>query len=230
MSTDQFSLFFATLGLVALVGALAIVIGLIVSPALRRAGSGHRPVDELARSGLPLAFAVAVTATLGSLYYSEIAHFVPCRFCWYQRIAMYPLAFLLGIATVLRDRAIWRYALPLALVGAATSAYHYQLQLFPEQGSGSCSPEAPCTARYVWEWGFVSIPFLALSGFLAVAALMLLTRAAYRSGTGPDDAAGLDDAADPDPGRAAAPGTGRDPRSAPDDGVRPPAPEPEVIP
>ena len=79
----------------------------------------------------------------GSLYFSEVAHFVPCRLCWYQRIAMYPLVLLLGIATLRRDRGIRLYAIPLAAIGAAVSIYHVQLERFPDQAS-FCSLEAPC--------------------------------------------------------------------------------------
>ena len=69
----------------------------------------------------------------GSLYFSEVAHFVPCRLCWYQRIAMYPLVLLLGIATLRRDVGIRLYAIPLAAIGAAVSIYHVQLERFPDQ-------------------------------------------------------------------------------------------------
>ena len=73
---------------------------------------------------------IAVGATLGSLYF-EIRNFVPCEYCWYQRIAMYPLALILLIATIRRDKNIIPYAVTLSLAGFAISTYHYQLQLFP---------------------------------------------------------------------------------------------------
>ena len=38
----------------------------------------------------------------GSLYFSEVANYVPCRLCWFQRIAMYPLAVILLIAASAR--------------------------------------------------------------------------------------------------------------------------------
>jgi disulfide bond formation protein DsbB len=115
---------------------------------------------------------VAAAATLGSLYYSEIAHYVPCDYCWYQRIAMYPLALILGIAAFRDDRSITRYAVPLAAAGGLISGYHYLIQQFPDLSTGSCSAAAPCTATWVWEFGFVSIPFMALSCFAAIVALL----------------------------------------------------------
>lgn len=169
MSTDQLSLLFALLTLVALGLAAGVGVALLVvrDPDVRA---------QLQPFALPLAFLVAATATGGSLYYSEGAGFTPCELCWYQRIAMYPLAPILGIAALRRDPTVLWYALPLSVVGAVISVYHYQLQLFPGQGS-SCDPSAPCTARWVEELGFISIPFMALAGFAAVTALVVAARA-----------------------------------------------------
>src|SRR5207342_697395 len=80
--------------------------------------------ELLAGQEVPLAFVVALIATLGSLYLSEVAHFVPCRLCWYQRIAMYPLPIILAVGWWKRDSGVRRYALPLAVVGACISVYH----------------------------------------------------------------------------------------------------------
>jgi disulfide bond formation protein DsbB len=129
----------------------------------------RRLVANRAQAG---ALAVAGAAMLGSLYYSEIADFVPCEFCWFQRIAMYPLAVLLLVATVSRQQIPVRYPVALAVIGLALSIYHYQLQLFPEQAtacSGAGGP--PCSGRYVWEFEMVSIPFMAGCAFFSILVL-----------------------------------------------------------
>jgi disulfide bond formation protein DsbB len=164
------SLFFALLSLLALAGGLAGWISLAF-----RSGPVARLRTDLAPLALPLAFVVAAVATLGSLYYSEVAHFTPCRLCWYQRIAMYPLAVVLGIATFRRDLGVRRYVLPLALIGLAVSVYHVQLQLFPDQAT-ACDVEAPCTTKEVEELGFVTIPFMAGAGFVAISGLLAAAR------------------------------------------------------
>ncbi|MCL4115990.1 UNVERIFIED_CONTAM: hypothetical protein GTU68_063334 [Idotea baltica] len=120
---------------------------------------------------LPLAFAVALVSTLGSLYYSGIVHFRPCRLCWWQRIFMYPLTPILGIAALRRDRMGALYGIPLALGGLGYAIYHTQLRWFPEQGS-SCEAEAACTSVWVNTFGFISIPFMAGCGFLAILGLL----------------------------------------------------------
>ena len=129
---------------------------------------------ELKDITLELATMVAVGATLGSLYFSEIRNFVPCDYCWYQRIAMYPLALTLLIATIRRDKNIIPYALTLSLSGMVLSVYHYQLQLFPEQ-SFSCGLDASCTYRWIEVFGFVTIPLLALTSFAFISMILLAT-------------------------------------------------------
>lgn len=135
------------------------------------------------------AFIVAAAAMTGSLYFSEIAHFPPCLLCWYQRIAMYPLVLLLGIAAFRRDIGIRVYAIPLALVGAAISTYHYFLEWFPEIDTGACVVGTPCTTVWFREFGFVSIPFLALIAFLLVITFLLIpVRGSANEGESVDEA------------------------------------------
>jgi disulfide bond formation protein DsbB len=102
---------------------------------------------------------------LGSLYLSEVAGFIPCVLCWYQRIAMYPLVVLLGIAAVRGDLAIRRYAVAIAGIGSALSIWHIAVQRLPGVPSGSCSLTAPCDLIYIERFGFITIPVMALAGF-----------------------------------------------------------------
>jgi len=165
MSETTVSPILATLALLALAGAIVVTLSLTSSGA----SNLHSLIQ---RRGLWLAFGVAATAMAGSLYYSEVAGFLPCEFCWYQRIAMYPLAFILLIAAITDDHRIGRYVILIALIGLALSTYHYQLQFFPEQAS-SCTFGIPCHYQWVNQFGFVSIPFMASSAFLAILALHL---------------------------------------------------------
>lgn len=164
MSVSQLSMLFALLSFVALGGAIALTVAL--------ASGRLRHLQAVRDLLLPLAFAIAVVCTIGSLYYSGVAHFRPCRLCWWQRISMYPLVPILGIGLLRRDRAAAFYGLPLAVMGLGWAAYHTQLRWFPDQGS-SCELEAACTSVWVNTFGFVSIPFMAAAGFLAVTALLI---------------------------------------------------------
>lgn len=84
------------------------------------------------------AWFVSLVAMLGSLYFSEVQGFIPCELCWYQRIAMYPLVLILGIATFTNDTKAPRYVLPLSLLGGSISVLHYLEQKF--QGLVDSSP------------------------------------------------------------------------------------------
>ncbi len=163
MSVHVYNRFVSILALVALIGAI-----LLVVPAVRRAARSS------ATGWLWMAWLVASASTAGSLIYSEYFGFEPCRLCWYQRIAMYPLVLVLGIAAVRRDRAAMIYVIPQAAIGALVSAYHYLIQTFPDLSGAVCAVGVPCSAKYVNEFGFVSIPFMALAGFASIVALVSL--------------------------------------------------------
>ena len=130
--------------------------------------------SELRAITLELATMVSIGAVLGSLYFSEIRDFIPCEYCWYQRIAMYPLALILLVAAIRRDKQIIPYALVFSIAGTAISAYHYQLQLFPSQAS-SCGLDASCTYRWIEVFGFVTIPLLALTSFAFISMILIVT-------------------------------------------------------
>jgi disulfide bond formation protein DsbB len=128
--------------------------------------------ERFAPYAVPAAWVVALVATLGSLYFSEVARFEPCRLCWYQRIAMYPLVLILGIAAWRRDPGVRIYALPLAVVGAVVAGYHYVLEWVPAVDAGACTVGVPCTLVWFRELGFVTLPYLALTAFLLVIVLL----------------------------------------------------------
>ena len=173
MSESTVSPILAMLALLAAAGSIALAVS-IAAP------GAYNLRAFIIERGSWLAFLVAGVAMAASLYYSEHVGFVPCEFCWYQRIAMYPLAVMLAIAAATRDARIVRYVIPIAVIGIGLSIYHYQLQLFPEQSS-ACSSGVPCNAKYVEAFGFVSIPFMAGCGFLAVIALQIAVLRARRA-------------------------------------------------
>jgi len=174
MDTQTVSTFLAVLALLCLAGTIAAAVFVATA---RRApeGSALAPWRQDIRGvSLWLGFLVAASCMAGSLWLSEVANFTPCPLCWYQRICMYPLALVLGMAAVRRDSGVRVYAMALAGVGAVIAAYHSWIQAFPPaNGTSFCTLEAPCTERHVWEFGFVSIPFMALCGFAFVIVMMV---------------------------------------------------------
>lgn len=173
MTVEAVSLFLALLAIVAqatVVGALMLALGGRLSTRVGAARSAvARSVSEQA---LGLAFVVAAVAMAGSLYFSEVAHFPPCRLCWYQRISMYPLVPLLGLAAWRRDVGIRPYAALLAGIGAIISSYHVLLERYPTLESGVCDPTNPCTLIWVRRFGYLTIPTMALSAFAVILTLL----------------------------------------------------------
>jgi len=177
MSTDTVTTFFALLAVLALVMVVVVAATAIYSTVRRAtprwAFEARAAVGPVA---LPLAAAVALTTSLGSLYLSEVAKYPPCILCWYQRIAMYPLAVILIVASLRKDRAVWTYVVPLGVIGLGIALYHYLIERFPDSVSFSCTDDVPCTTVWIWKFGFLSIPAMAGIGFAAVITLVLLAR------------------------------------------------------
>lgn len=175
MSVQAVETFYGILALVGMVGLAAVVVLRLL--AFGSAGARDRwagLVEAMAPNAYAMAWFVALLATAGSLYFSEVAGFEPCRLCWYQRIAMYPLVILLGIAAARRERAGAFYAIGLAAIGALVSTYHVALEWFPSLDSGACSATTPCTLIWFRVFGFISLPTLALTAFLLILALMAI--------------------------------------------------------
>ncbi|WJY27680.1 MULTISPECIES: disulfide oxidoreductase [Sporosarcina] len=126
-------------------------------------------MDKRQENRLVFIWTVALVATAGSLYYSEVKGYIPCLYCWYQRILMYPLVLIAGIALFQKNSGIALTTAVFSLIGGLLSGYHYALQkitLLQEHG-GTCG-DVPCTAQYVNQLGFITIPFMALTAFTLI--------------------------------------------------------------
>jgi disulfide bond formation protein DsbB len=122
-----------------------------------------------------LAFLVSLVATLGSLFFSEIMHFIPCSLCWYQRIFMYPLVLLFLINLLYPDDKIFKYSFPLVIIGLLISIYHNLLiyKVIPENLS-PCVSGIPCSVDYLNWFGFITIPLLSFFSYTIILILLIL--------------------------------------------------------
>ncbi|MDN4071585.1 disulfide oxidoreductase [Fictibacillus terranigra] len=126
---------------------------------------------------LLLSWLAALIAVIGSLYFSEVLHYIPCTLCWYQRILMYPLAVILGVAFYTHDSRIARYVLPLSGLGVIVSGYHIALQKIPAlQEFEVCTSGVPCSQDYINWLGFVTIPMLAFAAFAVITVSMIMLK------------------------------------------------------
>ncbi len=123
-----------------------------------------------------IAWAASLIATAGSLYFSEIVGYEPCELCWYQRILMYPMVIVLGIAYIRKDFKAAAYSVALSSIGILISLYHYSIQKIPflTESAPACG-RIPCTGQYINWFGFVTIPLLALVAFIIILIMSLIT-------------------------------------------------------
>jgi disulfide bond formation protein DsbB len=180
MDADTMQLLSALLALFAVGGTAVLLLARVLAGRSSVAGSF---VDGVRPLALPLAFAVSGFATFGSLWFSESANYNPCRLCWYQRTMMYPLAVITLVALVRRglsrtsasQREVTPYALVLSAIGAVVSGYHYIVEWYPTLESNVCAIDVPCTTIWFREFGFVTLPFMALCGFVSIIILLSTT-------------------------------------------------------
>lgn len=124
---------------------------------------------------LYIAWAQALVATLGSLYFSEVLHQVPCVLCWYQRITIYPLVIILAVGILRKTRDIEYFVLPFAFIGFGISIYHNLLQYgFIAEKLAPCSVGVSCITNYHIGSSFITIPFLTLFAYMFIIACMVI--------------------------------------------------------
>ncbi len=154
-----------TLSVLVVLGQVAVVVTLVALFLKKR---GTPLVNFIRKHGLWIAFVTALIATLGSLFYSEIAGYEPCKLCWFQRILMYPQVILIGMALWKKDSLVFRYILVLSGLGILIAGYHYLLQLglMPSIACGTVGYSVSCSQRFVMEWGYITIPLMAFTAFL----------------------------------------------------------------
>src|SRR3989338_10705939 len=129
----------------------------------------------ISSNGLIFALIISIVATLGSLIYSEIIGLPPCELCWYQRALLYPQVVILAVALVKKNREVFDYVIGLNIIGIIIAGYQYIMQMINYSGPcpvGSVAGNIGCFAKDVFEFGYITLPLMALSVFVL---LVLLT-------------------------------------------------------
>jgi len=173
---------FAVMAIIALLGAVSLVVARLV-PSVPTV----RYLDLVHRWQLHLAALVATVTTLGSLWFSESKGWLPCRFCWYQRVCMFPLAVILIVALLRKDRAVKWYVAPLAGIGILVSIWHNLLERGLVSESKECAASVPCAIPNLISFGgrdevslqptgfpSITLTVMAFCAFAAILALVLL--------------------------------------------------------
>ena len=127
-------------------------------------------------------FIVSLAATMGSLFFSEVAGYEPCKLCWFQRILMYPLFLLSLIALIRKEAVIIPYALAMSIIGGLIALYHYFLQIgtlfnIPVDSFAPCSDvgvSVSCSAFSFIRFGYITIPMMAFVAFTLITLILLI--------------------------------------------------------
>ncbi len=133
-------------------------------------------LKKIAKIADKYTFVLALVSTLGSLYYSEIAGFEPCKYCWYQRILMYPLVIVMYIAIRIKDKYISRYVLPISIIGTLLAGYHYLTQLgWLPSTCVATGYSVGCAKIFVMTFGYITIPLMSFTAFLLIVVLQIIS-------------------------------------------------------
>ena len=129
-------------------------------------------------------FLIVVGSVIGSLYFSEVMKFPPCPLCWYQRICIYPLVVIFGVALLTEDHGHRKYSLPLLAIGLVLSLYHNLLYFgVISQPIIPCTGSVSCSSKQLELFGFITIPMMAGVGFVAMIALIIFEMNANKGKT-----------------------------------------------
>jgi disulfide bond formation protein DsbB len=160
-----------------LIGNIFIVVSILyfLIRLIKKINCLEKILDFLGHFAFTGAFIVALIATAGSLYFSEVARLTPCELCWFQRIFMYPQALTLLIALIYKDRRVKKYIMPMSLIGGGISIYNYYLQIFPPAVSTCSINSADSCSRIIsMYYGYITFSFMALTASTLIFILMML--------------------------------------------------------
>ncbi len=90
---------------------------------------------------------------------------------------MYPLVIILAVGILRHDKGVYKYVLPITIIGMIVSFYHNLLyyQILPE-AAVPCAQGVSCTTKFIELFGFATIPLLSLAGFAIITICMLVYR------------------------------------------------------
>jgi disulfide bond formation protein DsbB len=161
------------------VGTVILDIALVVKIlALFHASSRKHILQSGRRYGLLAIFILSTLAVAGTLIMQYAGNLQPCLFCWYQRVFMYPIPVisLIAILKVKNISDVADYIMALSVFGFAIALYQHLLQVLPSGALIPCDATDDCAIRSVFEFHFVTIPWMAVTVFAAIFLIAFLGR------------------------------------------------------
>ena len=173
VNTQAVQMFSALLAVAAIGWSLLLVWALTVGAHI---DIGRAVLQVAHDNAMRFALLLAGVSMIGSLYFSEVAHYAPCKLCWYQRVCMYSVAIISLVAVIRRERSAAPYVMTLSIVGLGVSTYHYLVEWFPQLESRVCAVDVPCTTVWFRRLGFLTMPSMAGIAFISIALTLMAGR------------------------------------------------------
>jgi disulfide bond formation protein DsbB len=165
-SAHILTVIFSVLTLVSMAGSLIMLYALAA-----RSSLGERIMEFIAPKSLWLAFLISLAGVIGSLLFAQVAGYVSCDLCWYERIFLYPQAIMFFMAFWRKDRSIVSYSIVLSIAGALAALYQVYADIMAKP---LCIAAAvSCGAAAAAQWGFITVPVMSLAAFIGLIVLML---------------------------------------------------------
>ncbi len=167
-----------TVTLLISLGAIGLQVAIVIGCLLLVLKKGGVLLAWFGKRGVLFAYLLALAGMIGSLFYSEVALFTPCVLCWYQRIFVYANVFILGLALYRGDNSVIPYGKILSIVGGVIAFYHVILPSLPAVAATTCSPASSvsCSETYFTTFGYITIPIISLTSFVAMWFLLHLAQ------------------------------------------------------
>ncbi len=122
------------------------------------------------------AWLVALLATVSALFLGEVMGVQPCVLCWYQRIAMFPLVLILGLALARSDYSIPLYAALLSVPGQIIAGYHTLLYWdWIPPNLQPCGQGPSCKQQVLNLFGFLDLPMLSFLAFTLITIFLIFS-------------------------------------------------------
>lgn len=156
-------------------GVILLQILSVVALALLVYGKENKYLALIKDNFIQIGFFITFSAVLVSTFYSEVVGYLPCFHCWVQRIFIFPQAILFAVAWFRKEASVLWYAIPLTILGLADAIYLNYIYYFNPNSAPCDASGVSCVQRLMSEFGgYISIPMLSLSGFVALLTVLLV--------------------------------------------------------
>lgn len=157
------------------VGVILLQILSVVALVLLAYGKENKYLSLIKDNFIQIGFFLTFSAVLVSTFYSEVVGYLPCFHCWVQRIFIFPQAILFAVAWFRKEATVLWYTIPLTILGLVDAIYLNYIYYFNPNSAPCDASGVSCVQRLMNEFGgYISIPMLSLSGFVALLTVLLV--------------------------------------------------------